>query len=125
MGRDRKLKCLMIVAFRCCFVLSCTGLLACGLASAAVPSAAAPQASDTSLIRSQPMFFSVAKGEPNACGPGCSEWIAAEGAIDSDAPKRLRTFLTSLADRCRFSFIRRADYFLRHWRSAGFCADEK
>jgi hypothetical protein len=99
MGRDRKLKCLMIVAFRCRFVLSCTGLLACGLASAAVPAAAAPQASDTSLIRSQPMIFFVAKGEPNACGPGCSEWIAAEGAIDSDAPKRLRTFLTSLADR--------------------------
>jgi len=45
------------------------------------------------------MIFFVAKGEPNACGPGCSEWIAAEGAIDSDAPKRLRTFLTSLADR--------------------------
>lgn len=89
----------MIVAFRCCFVLSCTGLLACGLASATVPAAAAPQASDTSLVQRQPMIFFVAKGEPNACGPGCSEWIAAEGAIDSDAPKRLRTFLTSLADR--------------------------
>jgi hypothetical protein len=116
----------MIVAFRCCFVLSCTGLLACGLASATVPAAAAPQASDTSLVQRQPMIFFVAKGEPNACGPGCSEWIAAEGAIDSDAPKRLRTFLTSLADRkLPIFFHRRADYVLRHWRSAGFCADEK
>ena len=30
----------------------------------------------------EPMIFFVAKGEPNACGPGCSEWIAAEGTFD-------------------------------------------
>jgi hypothetical protein len=42
-------------------------VLACGLASAAVPAAAAPQ---TSSILDQPMIFFVAKGEPNACGPG-------------------------------------------------------
>ena len=45
------------------------------------------------------MIFFVAKGEPNACGPGCSEWIAAEGTIDSGAPKRLRAFLKGLGKR--------------------------
>ena len=45
------------------------------------------------------MTFFVAKGEPNACGPGCSEWIAAEGTIDFGAPKRLRAFLKGLGKR--------------------------
>ena len=31
------------------------------------------------------MVFYVAKGEPGACGPGCQEWIAAEGFIDPNA----------------------------------------
>jgi hypothetical protein len=73
--------------------------LACGLASAAVPAAAAPQAPATPSTLDQPMNFFVATGEPNACGAGCSEWIAAEGTIDADAPKRLRDLLTSLAER--------------------------
>src|SRR5262252_7974021 len=30
----------------------------------------------------EPMIFFVAKGERNACGLGCSEWIAAEGMFD-------------------------------------------
>src|SRR6476661_7471637 len=90
----------MIVAFRCYFVLSCTGLLACGLASATVPAAAAPQASDTSLVQRQPMLFFVAKGEPNACGPGCSEWIAAEGRFEGpQVERRFRDLLDSLKGR--------------------------
>jgi hypothetical protein len=39
------------------------------------------------------MIFYVAKGAPDACGPGCSEWIAAEGAFDTGAATRLRAFL--------------------------------
>jgi len=80
-------------------------VLACGLASAAVPAAAAPdsarpKAPVTSLPRHwQPMFFFVAKGAAGACGPGCSEWIAAEGNIDADAPERLRDFLVPLNGR--------------------------
>ena len=46
-----------------------------------------------------PIVFYVAKGEPNACGPGCSEWIAAEGTIDRDAPRRLRDLLNRLGRR--------------------------
>jgi hypothetical protein len=47
--------------------------LACGLASAAVPAAAAPKAPEILSIQQEPMIFFVAKGEPNACGPCCSE----------------------------------------------------
>ena len=46
-----------------------------------------------------PIVFYVAKGEPNACGAGCSEWIAAEGAIDQEAPARLRNLLNRLGQR--------------------------
>ena len=39
------------------------------------------------------MTFLIAKGDANACGPGCDKWIAAEGNIDYDAAKRFRDFL--------------------------------
>ena len=41
----------------------------------------------------QPLIFFVAKGGPDACGPGCSKWIAADGMIDSGAAERFRAFL--------------------------------
>jgi hypothetical protein len=50
-------------------------------------------------IMRHPLIFFVAKGEPNACGPHCSEWIAAEGNIDTDAAKRFREFLDQPARR--------------------------
>jgi hypothetical protein len=46
-----------------------------------------------------PIVFYVAKGEPNACGPGCGEWIAAEGTIDENAHRRLRGLLNRLGQR--------------------------
>jgi hypothetical protein len=46
-----------------------------------------------------PMIFYLAKGEPDACGQGCGEWIAAEGQFDPGAPQRLRTFLNRLGGR--------------------------
>jgi hypothetical protein len=46
-----------------------------------------------------PMIFYVATGEPGACGPGCSTWIAAEGALDREAAERLRAFLAQLGRR--------------------------
>jgi len=39
------------------------------------------------------MIFYVAHGAPNACGPGCSDWIAAEGAVQWDTYKRLINIL--------------------------------
>jgi hypothetical protein len=88
--------------FSCLLALSCA-LLAVALMGAA-GSDASPTARDkTQAIRErvhrQPMIFFVAKGEPNACGRGCSEWIAAEGMIDPGAAPRFRDFLGALPRR--------------------------
>jgi len=45
------------------------------------------------------MIFVVATGEPNACGRGCTEWIAGEGRFDEGAAQRFREFLAVLAKR--------------------------
>jgi hypothetical protein len=50
-------------------------------------------------LRSEPMIFVVATGEPNACGRGCSEWIAGQGRFDESAAQRFREFLAVLAKR--------------------------
>lgn len=52
-------------------------------------------------IRAQlmPMTFFVATGEPDACGPGCKTWIAAEGDFDDGAAERFRGFLGRLGNR--------------------------
>jgi hypothetical protein len=50
-------------------------------------------------VRSEPMIFVVATGEPNACGRGCSEWIAGQGQFDEGAAQRFREFLAVLARR--------------------------
>jgi hypothetical protein len=68
------------------------------LASAVLPGGAAfaqPGPVPTSVLEilKTPMIFYVAKGSPDACGPGCSEWIAAEGAFDTGSAARLRAFL--------------------------------
>ena len=39
------------------------------------------------------MIFYVAHGAASACGPGCSEWIAAEGTVQWDTYKRLLAIL--------------------------------
>jgi len=46
-----------------------------------------------------PIAFFLAKGDANACGLGCSEWIAAEGTIDAGADGRLRALLKKLGKR--------------------------
>jgi hypothetical protein len=45
------------------------------------------------------MIFVVATGEPNACGRGCTEWIAGQGQFDEGAAQRFREFLAVLAKR--------------------------
>ena len=39
------------------------------------------------------MIFYVAHGQAGACGPGCSDWIAAEGTVQWDTHKRLFAIL--------------------------------
>jgi hypothetical protein len=58
------------------------------------PAAAQPAAPDPKIMR--PMVFYDAHGEPDSCGPGCSEWIAAEGKIDADTASRLQRLLVHL-----------------------------
>jgi hypothetical protein len=73
-------------AIRFVFVLS-----VCAVGSAAVafaqklpePTRSDPAAPNAALTT--PIEFYVAHGDANACGPGCSEWIAAEGKIDVGA----------------------------------------
>jgi hypothetical protein len=48
---------------------------------------------------SAPMIFYLAKGGPDACGPGCGEWIAAEGRIDDSSAQRLRALLSQTGKR--------------------------
>jgi hypothetical protein len=50
-------------------------------------------------VQSEPLIFVIANGEPNACGRGCSEWIAAEGKFDESAAQRFREFLAVLPKR--------------------------
>src|ERR1700704_5261593 len=50
-------------------------------------------------VQSEPLIFVVATGEPNACGRGCTEWIAGEGQFDEGAAQRFREFLAVLAKR--------------------------
>src|ERR1700722_13063863 len=45
------------------------------------------------------MIFYLARGPEGACGPNCSEWIAAEGIVEWDTFKRLFAFLQHLGDR--------------------------
>jgi hypothetical protein len=45
------------------------------------------------------MIFYVAHGAADACGPGCSEWIAAEGSVEWDTLKRLIAILDRQAPR--------------------------
>jgi hypothetical protein len=45
------------------------------------------------------MIFYVARGASGACGPGCSEWIAAEGTVQWDTHKRLIAILDRQAGR--------------------------
>jgi hypothetical protein len=41
-----------------------------------------------------PMIFYLARGEPDSCGTGCSEWIVAEGRIDESSAQGLRSLLS-------------------------------
>jgi len=45
------------------------------------------------------MIFYVARGPVGTCGNGCSEWIAAEGAVQWDTNKRLIALLDRIGDR--------------------------
>ena len=75
-------------------------------AAAALTLASAPKGA-SAQPHLEPMIFFVANGEPNACGSGCSEWIAAEGEFDGPAvEQRFRKLLNSVKGRDQFSWWR-------------------
>jgi hypothetical protein len=45
------------------------------------------------------MIFYLAHGAEGACGPNCSEWIAAEGVVEWDTHKRLFAFMDHFGKR--------------------------
>jgi len=78
----------------CCLVLACS-VTSAGARQADIAARAKGKAPQESIQR-QPMIFFVAKGGPNACGSGCSEWIAAEGLLDPNVAQRFLDFVGSL-----------------------------
>lgn len=70
-------------------------------AAAGLAQAQTPQRPPVGGIGSPPdaMIFYVAHGAAGVCGPGCSEWIAAEGTVQWDTHKRLLAILDRQAGR--------------------------
>src|SRR5262249_39291682 len=70
-------------------------------ATAAKPPASPskPAAPEKSETMPPPVVFFLAKGDANACGVGCSEWIAADGTLDAGSDERLRALLKKLGGR--------------------------
>jgi hypothetical protein len=74
------------IALTCIFI---------GSAGAGYTMSSAQNKQLTPLLSQRPMDVYVATGPADACGPGCSEWIAVEGKFDQDAGRRFREFLNS------------------------------
>jgi hypothetical protein len=81
--------------------IRCVAAALCCLPAVSIAANDDPQELERQLakLRSEPMIFVVATGEPNACGRGCTEWIAGEGRFDEGAAQRFREFLAVLARR--------------------------
>ena len=79
--------------------MRCVTAALCCLPAASIAAGDDPKELERVLakLRSEPMIFVVATGEPNACGRGCTEWIAGEGRFDEGAAQRFREFLGVLA----------------------------
>jgi hypothetical protein len=60
----------------------------------ALPAKPQPALPEPALER--PIVFYLAHGETDACGPRCSEWIAAEGKIDAGGVGRLQHLLAKM-----------------------------
>jgi hypothetical protein len=81
--------------------MRCVAAVLCCLPVVAIAAGDDPKEIERLLakVQSEPLIFVVATGEPNACGRGCAEWIAAEGRFDEGAAQRLREFLAALVER--------------------------
>ena len=66
---------------------------ACAAAASSQPDTAKSTPATIDLAKIPPIEFYLAKGEADACGPGCNTWIVADGKIDAGAAQRLRRLL--------------------------------
>lgn len=87
----------MTVASRL-FLMALTLLGSPGLAAGALL-APVEQNRLAAQLEKRPMVFFVAKGPADSCGPGCGEWIAAEGRFERGTAQRFRDFLALLSGR--------------------------
>ena len=86
----RHLFVIALALIACCAAQAPAAMAQSALGPAAKPADAPdPEVTD-------PMVFYDAHGEANACGPGCSEWIAADGKIEGASADRLLQLLTQL-----------------------------
>jgi hypothetical protein len=79
-------------------LIALTLLLAPGLAAAGLL-APAEQNRLAAQLEKRPMVFFLARGGADACGPGCSAWIAAEGRFVPGTAQRFKDFLGTLPGR--------------------------
>jgi hypothetical protein len=80
-------------------VLVCAVAGAANVAAQTLPEPAKAAPAGTAVAAMPDIEFYLARGEADACGHGCNEWIAAEGRIDAGAAQRLRGLLTKLGRR--------------------------
>jgi hypothetical protein len=87
-------------AIRSAILVIAAGLMAtAGIALAQSPADSTRTPDPRKQPNPPPIAFFLARGEPDACGPGCAEWIAADGTIDAGAVQRLRALLGRLGKR--------------------------
>jgi hypothetical protein len=81
--------------------MRCAAAVLCWLPLVAIAASDDPKELERLLakVQSEPLIFVVARGEPNACGRTCTEWIAAQGRFDEGAAQRFREFLAVLTKR--------------------------
>ena len=89
-----------------------TMFVAAGFAQAQAPTPDRPPVGGIGQLPDA-MIFYVARGAAGACGPGCSEWIAAEGTVQFDTHKRLINILDRQAGR-------RLPVVIRSWGLSNF-----
>jgi hypothetical protein len=73
-----------------------------GIATVLAQSSPEPAKASPAVVKSAPMadiVFYLARGDADACGRGCNEWIVAEGKIDPGAAQRFRRLLAKLGHR--------------------------
>jgi hypothetical protein len=80
------------------FALSAIALMA-SLSAAHGQASREKKPSVVERVQKVPLLLYLAKGDRDACGKNCSEWIAVEGHFDSGAAARFRAFTKRLGNR--------------------------